>query len=78
MKTKTLETQFSYVNLKRAGATVCLDNRDPAAFVRRLSLYFVALATATPFSAPLCASWLGDFFRESLCSSCMQNAGSRG
>lgn len=78
MQTKTWETQFSYVNFKRAGATACLDHRAPSAIVSRLSLYSVALATATPSSAPLWASWLGDFFRESLCPSCMQNAGSRG
>lgn len=63
MKTKTLDSQFSYVNLKRV-VRVCLDNRDPAAFVSRLSLYSVALATAAPFSAPLRASWLSDFCRE--------------
>lgn len=57
MKTKTLDSQISYVNLKR-GMRVCLDNRDPAAFVSRLSLYSVAFATAAPFSASLCASWL--------------------
>lgn len=41
-----------------------MDNRGPAAFVSRVSLYSVPLATAAPFSAPLCASWLSDFWGE--------------